>query len=97
MMPVMGTAPSPREHKARLIQELVMAIEIHSSCELCGVTQHDRPLVKTAFRGIALHICIQCMPKACQGLDWADLGEKVREKRSKALNETPLAKPGLRY
>lgn len=74
-----------------------MAINDHNHCELCGVTQQDRPLVQTHFRGLDLCICIQCMPKACQGMDWAALGEKVREKRSKALDETPLAKPGLRY
>ena len=71
--------------------------DIHCNCELCGATQQDCPLVQTAFRGMTLCICIQCMPKACKGMDWAELAEKVREKRSKALDETPLAKPGLRY
>lgn len=74
-----------------------MGINDHEHCELCGITQQDRPLVRADFRGMALHICVQCMPKACQGLDWAALGETVRENRSKALDETPLAKPGLRY
>lgn len=69
----------------------------NSTCELCGTSQLDRPLVQTQFRGMAVSICFDCMPKACQSTDWAQLGEKVREKRSKALDETPLAKPGLRY
>lgn len=74
-----------------------MIISDNNSCELCGKSQQDRPLVQTHFRGMDVSICFDCMPKACQSTDWAELGEKVREKRSKALDETPLAKPGLRY
>lgn len=66
-------------------------------CVLCGATQQERPLVQTAFHGEAVSICIVCMPTACRGLDCSELAEKVREKRSRELNERPLARPGLRY
>ena len=70
---------------------------LHESCELCGATQHDRPLVQTQFRGDVIFVCVACMPSVCRGLDVEKLAEKMREERSLELNSKPIARPGLRY
>jgi len=74
-----------------------MTIVPQDLCGLCGASQQERPLVHTSFRGEDIPICITCMPTACRGMNFEALAENLREKRSQALNEQPLAKPGLRY
>jgi hypothetical protein len=74
-----------------------MSEPIRDTCELCGASQHDRPLVKAMFRGDAVFICVACMPSVCRGLDAEKLAEKMREERTRTLNTKPIARPGLRY
>ena len=69
----------------------------HDRCEICGATEQDRPLIPARFSGESIHVCIGCMPKACQGYDFHGLAERMREQRSQSLNSQPLQKPGLRY
>jgi ribosome-binding protein aMBF1 (putative translation factor) len=74
-----------------------MKTQLHDACEICGATQQERPLIQAHFAGEAIHLCVACMPKACQGHDFHGLAERLREQRSQDLNTRPLDKPGLRY
>jgi hypothetical protein len=74
-----------------------MSTTFHDHCELCGATQHDRPLVQMQFRGDIIYMCVTCMPSVCRGLDVENLAERMRETRSLELNSKPIARPGLRY
>ncbi|HTB34344.1 MAG TPA: hypothetical protein VK842_05740 [bacterium] len=54
-------------------------------CAQCGAGQEERPLMEAIFAGQRIHLCLACMPGACQGLDWPRLAENLRERRSRAL------------
>ena len=69
----------------------------HENCEICGADQQDRPLFEVLFAGERIHLCVACMPKACQGYDFHALAERLRARRSQDLNTRPLDRPGLRY
>jgi hypothetical protein len=72
-------------------------MNMHDNCELCGAGQDRLPLVQTAFKGQALYFCPPCFHAVMRGEHAEALADKVRGERSQKLNDTPLAKPGLRY
>lgn len=72
-------------------------MNLHERCELCGTGQDKLPLVQTAYKGQALFFCPPCFHGVLRGEHAEALDEKVRSERSQKLNDSPLARPGLRY